>query len=510
MLIFLIYMEVIALKKKFRLFIILSIICLCFCITVRTFENDTFYIIKLGDYIYHNGIDMLDHYSFISNLSYTYPHWLYDLLLYLIYTTFGYFGIYISNIIFFIILIFSFYYISIKFIKNEFICGIASLILILLLSSFVSARAQLISITLFLWEVYFIDKLNHTGKKRYMFYLFIICILLANLHATIWPMYFILFLPYLFEYVLFYINNKINISKDKICKCIFSRIDIVNNKNFKILIITFIISLFFGIFSPSKICYTYVFKIMRGSSQLYIHEHLPLVIYKEPAFCLFFLLFVFVMIISKLKINISDLCMILGISFMAISSFRHLIFFYTVALLLMLKLCNRFMDSIGDNSFNILIKYFCNKYIYVTLILFFIILGVYGFYLNSKDSFVPDKDYPVKAVNYIKNNLDYKNIKIFNSYNYGSYLLFNDIPVFIDSRSDLYMKQFNSNLKYDIFNDFVNIIYDYEEKFDYYDIEYVLQYNDSDLSLILSKDSNYKVIYNDEYFTLFERCINDA
>lgn len=506
MLIFLIYMGVIALKKKFRLFIILSIICLCFCITVRTFENDTFYIIKLGDYIYHNGIDMLDHYSFISNLSYTYPHWLYDLLLYLIYTTFGYFGIYISNIIFFIILIFSFYYISIKFIKNEFICGIASLILILLLSSFVSARAQLISITLFLWEVYFIDKLNHTGKKRYMFYLFIICILLANLHATIWPMYFILFLPYLFEYMLVYIRNKINNPKDKNFRLILSRLYVVNNFNFKLLFLTFVASLFLGIFSPSKICYTYIFKIMGGSSQLYIDEHLPLVIYRVPSFVLILVLFVTVISISKVKIRISDLCMILGISFMAISSSRHLIFFYTIALIFILKSCNDFVFSIGDKSLEIIINYVCNKYIYCILLLFFMVLGVYGFYLDSKNSFVPSDDYPVDAVKYIKNNLDYKNIRMYNDYNYGSYLLFNDIPVFIDSRSDLYMKQFNPSLKYDVFEDYINIAYNYEEKFDYYNINYILNYKDSGLSLILYKDINYRVLYSDKYFVLFERC----
>lgn len=496
---------VIIMNRKFRILILFSIIWLCVVCTSKSFENDTFYVIKLGDYIYHNGIDMLDHYSFINNLSYTYPHWLYDLFLYLIYNAFGYFGVYISNIIFFIILIFSFYYICLKMVKNEFISGFTSLILILILSSFVSARAQIISITLFLWEFYFINKLNNTGKKKYMFYLFIICILLANIHATIWPMFFILFLPYLFEYILFNIRNKIHISRDKIWKCIFSRIDIINNKNFKILIITFIISLFLGIFSPSKICYTYVFKIMGGSSQLYIDEHLPLVIYKEPGFCLFFLLFVFIMIISKLKIDISDLCMILGISFMAISSSRHLIFFYTIALLLILKLCDIFIDSIEDKSFDILIRYICNKYVYVMLLLFISICSIYKFVDNKNESFVPSDEYPVEAVKYIKNNLDYRNIKIFNDYNYGSYLLFNDIPVFIDSRSDLYMKQFNPNLKYDIFNDYINIVYNYEDKFDYYGIEYVLEYRNSKLSLILYKDSNYQVLYSDEYFVLFKK-----
>ena len=72
------------------------------------------------------------------------------------------------------------------------------------------------------------------------------------------------------------------------------------------------------------------------------------------------------------------------------------------------------------------------------------------------------------------------------------------------------MKQFNSNLKYDVFNDYVNIIYNYVDKFRYYGIEYVLEYNDSDLSLILHKDNNYKVIYEDDYFTLFERSASDV
>ena len=33
-------------------------------------------------------------------------------------------------------------------------------------------------------------------------------------------------------------------------------------------------------------------------------------------------------------------------------------------------------------------------------------------------------------------------MKIYNEYNYGSYLLFRGIPVFIDSRCDLYTKEY--------------------------------------------------------------------
>ena len=43
----------------------------------KTFQNDTFYTIKIGELILDNGIDMMDHFSFHENMAYTYPHWLY-------------------------------------------------------------------------------------------------------------------------------------------------------------------------------------------------------------------------------------------------------------------------------------------------------------------------------------------------------------------------------------------------------------------------------------------------
>ena len=75
-------------------------------------------------------------------------------------------------------------------------------------------------------------------------------------------------------------------------------------------------------------------------------------------------------------------------------------------------------------------------------------------------------------------------MKIYNEYNYGSYLLFRGIPVFVDSRADLYTLQFNGEKnddgKYegkDIFSDYINTsnigVY-YENKFEEYDITHVL------------------------------------
>ena len=90
-------------KKQGFIFHIIAIICItifAMAISPKSLQNDTFYTITIGEYIYNNGISNLteDMYS-IHDLAYTYPHWLYDLGLFLVYNKFGHAGIYLSTMI---------------------------------------------------------------------------------------------------------------------------------------------------------------------------------------------------------------------------------------------------------------------------------------------------------------------------------------------------------------------------------------------------------------------------
>ena len=71
--------------------------------------------------------------------------------------------------------------------------------------------------------------MNNKGQVLVLFIL-IIPILLANLHVAVFPFYFILYLPYIAEFILAKIFKK----QDKI---ILTRIHIQANKNVKYLII---------------------------------------------------------------------------------------------------------------------------------------------------------------------------------------------------------------------------------------------------------------------------------
>ena len=88
-------------KRKFNIIAVILIILFAISISPKTLQNDTFYTIKIGELIVKNkNIDMLEHFSWHSNLKYTYPHWLYDVIIYLIYNISGMFGIYIYQLVF--------------------------------------------------------------------------------------------------------------------------------------------------------------------------------------------------------------------------------------------------------------------------------------------------------------------------------------------------------------------------------------------------------------------------
>ena len=138
---------------------------------------------------------------------------------------------------------------------------------------------------------------------------------------------------------------------------------------------------------------------------------------------------------------------------------------------------------------------------------------------KKNDVFIDESSYPVAAAEYINRTLipevGKENLRLYNEYNYGSYLLFSGIPVFIDSRADLYSPEFNGEkdeegdyVGNDIFSDFIgisNLSRNYEDKFEEYNITHAITYSNSKLNSLLVRDDNYVEIYSDSHFTIYER-----
>ena len=199
-------------KHKVGIFEIIAIILISlfsFSLAPKTLQNDTFYTVSIGNLIQQNGIDMKDHFSWHESLPYTYPHWLYDVIMSIIYNLGeatvpggGWHAIYISVCVLSIVLGITIYEVNKKLNKNQIISLIIAILSMYLLRSYIAARAQLATFIIFMWVIFFIEKFLENPKKiRYAFGIILSSILIANLHVAVWPFLFVIFLPYIAEYI---------------------------------------------------------------------------------------------------------------------------------------------------------------------------------------------------------------------------------------------------------------------------------------------------------------------
>ena len=466
-------------KKKYILAVILLLI-ISFGVTLITMQNDTFYTIKIGEDIFKYGIDFIDHHS-IHVLGYTYPHIIFDSIVYLIYNSFNFLGLYFLTIFFTFLLGFIIFNINYKTSSNYLFSLLFSIITLLFLKNFLTLRAQIISISIFALEYYFLYRLFITKNKKNILILFLLGVFLVNTHVATYPFYIIMFLPFL---VASKFRKDIFLTLLIICLCGF---------------ISFI-----GINS-----YTYLINTLLNSTTSYIMEHQPLVLIEHIDILFIFIIVIWLFTNRKIKIELYDKLLLLGVGLMSIVSLRHTICLILYTLLIMANVMGKYTlfneKDIINNATN---KLFTFKGIILTITITSIISFI-SFISYPNHEFVDETNYPVKLVNYIKENIEYEDMRIFNDINIGSYLMLNDIPVFIDSRTDLYTYSYNH--KKDIFNDYVNVIYFYqyyEDVFSEYDITHVVMPKISNLCVYLDKDVNYEVLYQDEYFVLYKRNVN--
>lgn len=544
-------------KKQNVIFNIVAIICIalvCCAISPKTLQNDTFYTIKIGEYIYNNGISDLtqDLYSW-HGLPYTYPHWLYDLCIFLIYNTFGHAGIYASTMIISALLGISIYALCNKKSKNKVVSLVLTFGAMYLIRDFLAARAQLITFLLFAISLICIEKFLETKKKRYAFLLVLIPLIITNLHCAVFPFYFVLFLPYIGEYILvsvvdwdlelrlfkiiLKIKNKFLKNPDKkekvnqkIEKIDFSiserkrkrailrekpyKVKVQKNHVVLLLIAVMGIAAFTGLLNPAgNGAYTYLYKILQGNTTGSINEHLPLVLAENKEFFIALVVFLFVLIFTDSKIKLHDLFMLGGITFLAINSRRQVSMFAIFCIPILANIISQMVEKYDRETFKKIERFVVGWFGALVIICLFIILSTNLIKKNIRGDYVDTSSYPVEASDWILSNLDVENLKLYNEYNYGSYLLFRGIPVFIDSRCDLYTPEFNENLENDIegrdiFSDALNIpgvAVNYENKFEEYGVTHVMLYENSKLAMILEDDSNYNKLYEEGNFVIFER-----
>ena len=118
--------------------------------------------------------------------------------------------------------------------------------------------------------------------------------------------------------------------------------------------------------------------------------------------------------------------------------------------------------------------------------------------INSNRAAVEDR-FPVAAVDWLEAN-DLAEQRIFNAYNYGGYLIWRGIPVYVDGRADVYgdagLLQFGQTY-------FVEE--QWQEPLAALNIELVMVESNSALAAAMAREPGWDMVYNDNQTHIFAR-----
>ncbi len=550
-------------KIAFNIIAIFCIAIFAFALTPKAFQNDTFYTIKIGQDIRANGIDYVDHYSWHGNLKYTYPHWLYDFLTGLIFDfAGGYMGIYIATVILAMIMGILLYVTNKKVSKNELISFFITMGQLFLLKSYICARAQLVTFSLFILTVFLIESFLEKPKWWQGVLLVLISLLVANLHAATWPFYFVLYLPFIGEYIVSAIfegklfhyvsikianirlkraNKKLKKAKNETKVEKYKAIIVSCNKDisvenehyekFKVkyaerlknpykvklekikhvpkLLIIMGIAILMGFCTPLKDTpFTYTLLTAKGTTMQGISEHLPLTLSQNFEMIICLITTVVLLTFTKVKIKLRDLFFVIGLSTLAFITRRQVSMFIIFGGFAITRMSTSLFETYFKDVKIKIMNLATTAVGTLIIVVITLVISFLNYYPIMNDDYVSNT-YPIDACEWIKMNIpDYQNtskVRIFNDYNYGSYILLNNIPVFIDSRADLYTPEFNGKYneqtkKYtgnDVFQDYLNVssigTY-YKDLFNKYNITHILIKANSKLNMLISKESDYATL----------------
>ena len=253
--------------------------------------------------------------------------------------------------------------------------------------------------------------------------------------------------------------------------------------------------------------YTYAIKAYMGNATNYINEHLPLVIASSIESVIFIIFTITCIGFIDSKMTLSEAFLLLGLYFMAITSRRHLILLILFGSPILIKMIDSFIKKYSNKD-ETEQKSEVQHYMFLFFIVIALIVSIYNYIIDYDEEYINEELYPVAAAdwlnNYIEEN-DIEDMHLYNGYNYGSYLLYQGIEVFIDSRAEQpYSPEFNENVT--VFDDYVEVTSgntSYTELFEKYDINYVLIDVGALENTYLKEDENAEELYSDEYFVIY-------
>jgi hypothetical protein len=460
-------------------------------------DGDTGYHIKAGEYILENlSIPEKDIFSYhYPAIPWTAHEWLSEVVMAIIHKISGLTGI----VLFFSFLIAFSYYIFFKILKryktNILITILLTLLVIASSQIHWLSRPHMFSLLLFIIWYYLLDEFQYRDRNYLLFMPFLM-LLWVNLHGG-FISGFILLAIYLFGNIGIFLKSKVELVKKRIA-------------NLVIILFLCLVAAFINPYGYKILLFP--FKLTSNKFIMdNVNEFLSPNFHEPMFFTVLLFLVIGVLAVSKKRLNIIELMLILLFIYMPLYSIRYVPLFAVISAPIISKYIQLLLDesngkvklfldnrSLRISSIDSSAKGLLLPILSVIFVLYLSLLGEIRFNFDKKSK-------PVDAVEFIKK--EKINGNMFNNDEFGDYIIYAAWPqyrVFFDGRSDMYgtemMKEYFKVTR--IQPDIDNVL----EK---YRIDWIIYDSGSSLSVYLLQKKDWKLIYSDGVADIFVRDIKE-
>lgn len=474
-------------RKSTRAILILLIFLPCLILTLHL-DNDLWFLLNSGRYVLQHGIPTVEPFTMHQGFHFVMQQWLSAAIFWSIYAKLGAVGILALVFVVFCATVFVLYkLISLLANGNEIATFVTAMIASAALKPAMISRPMIFTMLVLVCELYCTEQFIRTKKPLWLLPLPAFSALLINLHAAMWPMQFIILLPYCVDAFRF---KFLVLEGEGYPKRFF----------FPALGLMF----FAGFLNPyGWSAMSYVFRSYGYHEIGMVQEMQPVDINQISGiliFGLFALLLAFYLLKKERKTRLRYVLLSLGTAVLTLSSLRSYSLFAACGIFPLAYLLRdvTLPKSVIKSPKGVL------RLRAVLMVLVAVVVGV--LVISRVSEFDEQKETPkaAQAVDYLLEHENTDGMILYTGYNDGGYVEFRGLKPYIDPRAEVFVEK-NNQVK-DVMKEYYELeagkTY-YKDFLNTYGFTHLLLTRDEVLYIALPHDPDYELVYEDDAFLLY-------
>ena len=451
-------------------------------------NNDTWFLLNSGRYVLQHGIPTIEPFTLHQNFGFVMQQWLTAVIFWVVYSKLGAAGLLALVFLLYCAIVVVTWKLCWHLSEgNPAATFLATLLTSASLMIVMVTRPTIFTLLIIISELYFVERFIHYSKPAFLIPLPILSGLLVNLHAAMWPMQFILLLPYVVDSFRF-------------------KIGILEGEGYPKRFFFPALALMFaaGFLNPYGWSgMTYVFRSYGYKEISFVDEMQPVNINEAIGmfiFCAFFLVLAFYLLNRQRTTKLRFVLLTLGTTILTLSSLRSVAFFFVCAYFPLSYLLRdvTLPESKIQSSRNTL---------RLRVVLGALVAIVAGSMIVQRVMiFDEKKELPTvsAAVNYLIAQEPQDSMRLYMGYNEGGYGEFMGLRPYIDPRAEVFVQK-NNHVK-DVMKEFYLMqtgqTY-YKTVLDEYQFTHLIVAKTDILAVYLPFDNDYQLVYDDSEYSIY-------